>query len=67
MGVAPFVAVALGTGSSEARASGWDLQSFNATDTAEIALAASVRDAAVAHVAASTSSAYLGPWSHFVD
>ncbi len=61
------MAAACGTVNNEAVASGWDLQSFNATDPVEIALAASVRDAAKAHVDGSTSNAYLGPWSNFVD
>jgi hypothetical protein len=55
------VAAALGTGSSEARASGWDLQSFNASDPVEVGLAIGLHEFAVAHVAGSTASAYVGP------
>ena len=33
----------------------------------EVALAASLRESVVMHVANSTSEAYRGPWSYFVD
>jgi hypothetical protein len=60
-------AAAHGTGSSEAGASGWDLRSFNALDPVEVGLAVGLHESAVAHVAGSTASAYVGPWTHFVD
>ena len=33
----------------------------------EVGLAAGLREAVVAHVAGSTASAYVGPWTHFVN
>ena len=67
MEAARLAAAAPGTGSSEAGASGWDLQAFNASDPVEAGLAAGLHESAVAHVAGSTAGAYVGPWTHFVD
>jgi len=60
-------AAALGTGNNEASASWWDLQSFNGMGPVEVGLAACLHESAVAHVTGSTTSAYVGPWTHFVD
>ena len=60
-------ATAHGTGISEASASGWNLQFFNAMESVEVGLATSLHESAVAHVAGSTAGAYAGPWTHFVD
>ncbi len=64
---APPATAALGIGSSEAIASRWDLQSFNANDPVEVGMAAGLHEAVVAHVAGSTASAYVGPWTQFVN
>jgi len=56
-----------GTGDSEASASGWDLHTFNAMDPVEVGLAAGLHEFVVAHVAGSTTSACVGPWTLFVD
>ena len=61
------MATAPSIGIREAGASGWDLQSFNALDPMEVCLATSLHESAVAHVDGSTASAYVGPWTHFVD
>ena len=56
-----------GTGSGKAASSGWELQSFNASDPVEVTLAARLRESAAMHIAGSTAEAYRGPWNHFVD
>ena len=60
-------AAASGNVSSESSASGWDLQSFNVLDPVEVGVAAGLHEYAVANVAGSTASAYVGLWTQFED
>jgi len=43
------------------------MQSFNANDPVEVALAVGLRESVAMHVASSTAEAYLGPWNYIVD
>jgi len=65
-GAAPTAASSFGIGISKFGMSGWDLQSFNESDPAEVALVMGLRESAAAHVASSTATAYRGPWAAFV-
>jgi len=57
----------LGAGSLEVPPrSGWDLKDVKINDPVEVALATSHQKAALAHVAESTSGAYVDPWNAFV-
>jgi hypothetical protein len=57
----------LGAGSLEVPPrSGWDFKDVNINEPVEVALSASLQNSALAHVAESTSVAYLGPWNAFV-
>ncbi len=46
--------------------SGWSQKDINTNDPIEVALASRLQNSALAHVAASTSKAYVGPWNAFV-
>jgi hypothetical protein len=46
--------------------SGWSQKDINTNDLVEVALASQLQKPAFIHVAASTSEAYVGPWSAFV-
>jgi hypothetical protein len=46
--------------------SGWSQKDINTNEPIEIALASRLHNSALAHVAASTSKAYVGPWNAFV-
>jgi hypothetical protein len=43
------------------------MQFFNASDPVEVGLDVGLHEFAMAHVAGSTASADVGPWTHFVD
>ncbi len=45
--------------------SGWSQKDINKDDPIEVALASRLQNSALAHVAASTSKAYVGPWNAF--
>jgi len=62
-----LLVASLGSGSIENVTLGWDRLSINTNDPVEVALAAGLRESALAHVAGSTSVAYQGPWAYFVD
>ena len=64
--VAPDRAL-LGVGSLEVPPrSGWDKKDVPTIDHDEVALAERLQNSALAHVADSTSDAYVGPWNAFV-
>ncbi len=64
--VAPAQAI-LGKGSIEfPLLSGWSQKDINTNDHIAVALASRLQDSALAHVAASTSKAYVGPWNAYV-
>ncbi len=46
--------------------SGWSNKDINFNEPIEVALAGELQNSALAHVAASTSHAYVGPWNAFV-
>jgi len=46
--------------------SGWSQKDININDPIEVALASRLQDSALAHVAASTSKAYVGPWNAYI-
>ena len=46
--------------------SGWSNKDINFNDPIEAALAGELQNSALAHVAASTSHVYVGPWNAFV-
>jgi hypothetical protein len=46
--------------------SGWSTKTINFDDPVEVALAGELQSSALAHVVASTSHAYVGPWNAFV-
>jgi len=48
------------------RNTGWASKDINVDDPVEVALAARLQMSALAHVAGSTSRAYVGPWNAFV-
>ena len=56
----------LGIGNNKVIFSGWSSMDINLADPVEVALAARVQQAAIDHVADSTSGAYVGPWNAFV-
>jgi hypothetical protein len=45
--------------------SGWSLKDINEDDPIELELAARLQSSSIAHVAESTSDAYVGPWNAF--
>jgi hypothetical protein len=47
--------------------SGWSSKNINIDDPIEVALAGDLQSSALAHVATSTSNAYVGPWNAFVS
>ena len=47
--------------------SGWSSKNINLEDPIEVALAGELQSSALAHVATSTSNAYVGPWNAFVS
>jgi hypothetical protein len=47
--------------------SGWAGKDINMDDPVELALAGRLQMSALAHVAGSTSRAYVGPWNAFVS
>ena len=61
---ASIAAASRGTANSKAGVSGWDMQSFNESDPAQVAL---LRESTATHVASSIAAAYRGPWAHFVN
>jgi hypothetical protein len=64
--VTPAQAI-LGVGNNEVlTSSGWSNKDVNVNDPIEVALASSLQDSALTHVAAFTSHAYVGPWKAFV-
>ena len=46
--------------------SGWSKKDINTNEPIEIALVSRSHNSALAHVAASTSKAYVGPWNALV-
>ncbi len=46
--------------------SGWSTKDINLDDPIEVALAGELQNSALAHVATSTSHAYVGPWNALV-
>ncbi len=57
----------LGIGNNDVMpSSGCSIKNINDDDSREVALASSLQDSALAHVAASTSHAYVDPWNAFV-
>ncbi len=46
--------------------SGWSNKDVDVNDPIEVALASNLEDSTLAHVATSTSHAYVGPWNAFV-
>jgi hypothetical protein len=57
----------LGAGINEIPpSSGWSTKDINVDDPIEVALASDLQNSPLAHVAASTSHAYVGPWNAFV-
>jgi hypothetical protein len=63
--VAPAQAI-LGKGSIEIPLlSGWSQKDINTNNTIQVALASRLPNSALAHVATSTSKAYVGPWNAF--
>ncbi len=64
--VVPTQAI-LGVGINDAPpSSGWSTKDINFDDPIEVALAGELQNSALAHVAASTSHAYVGPLNAFV-
>ena len=64
--VTPAQAI-LGVGTSDVSpSSGWSTKNINLGDPIEVALAGELKISALAHVASSTSHAYVGPWNAFV-
>ncbi len=64
--VVPAQAI-LGTGFNDVQpSSGWSTKDINNDDPIEVALADELQNSALAHVAAPTSHAYVGPWNAFV-
>jgi hypothetical protein len=64
--VTPVRAI-LGVGNLEVPpSSGWSLKDINSNDPIEVAFTSNLQYYALAHVAASTSHAYVGPWNAFV-
>ena len=60
--VVPAQAI-LGAGANDLPpTSGWSNKNINFKDPIEAALTDELRNSALAHVAASTSHAYVGPW-----
>ena len=57
----------LGVGNLEVLpSSGWSLKDISTNDPIEVDLANCLQNSALAHVAASTPKAYVGPWNAFV-
>jgi len=64
--VAPAQAI-LGEGSIEIPLlSGWSQKGLNTNDPVEVASTSRLQNSALAHVASSTSKAYVGPFDAFV-
>ncbi len=64
--VVPVQAI-LGVGISDVQpSSGWSTKNINLDNPIEVALAGELQNSALAHVAALTSHAYVGPWNAFV-
>ena len=47
--------------------SGWSSKNISLNDPIEVALAGELQSSALAHVATSTSNAYVGPWNALVS
>jgi hypothetical protein len=57
----------LGIGNNDVMpSSGCSIKDINVNDSIEVALASNLQDPTLAHVAVSTSHAYVGPWNAFV-